>query len=95
MGRCWGQTDFALAALDAVGGPADRAARMDGVVVIVRVPVVVELLGVHRGEQVGDGDVLRAAVRAVAAGGARDEVLAAEDLLHLCDWRPAPLRSAA
>ena len=65
-----------LAALEAVGRPAPRRG-VDGIVVISRVPVVVEALGVHGREQVGDGDVLRAAVRAVAAGRAGDEVLAA------------------
>lgn len=71
-----------LAALEAAGRPAPRRG-VDGIVVIIRVPVVVEALGVHGREQVGDGDVLRAAVRAVAAGRAGDEVLAAEDPLHL------------
>ena len=65
-----------LAALEAVGRPAPRRG-VDGVVVIIRVPVVVEALGVHCREQVGDGDMPRAAVRAVAAGRAGDEVLAA------------------
>jgi formaldehyde-activating enzyme involved in methanogenesis len=50
---------------------------VDGIVVIIRVPVTVEALGVHGREQVGDGDELRAAVRAVAAGRAGDEELAA------------------
>ena len=41
---------------------------MDIFIVAVRVPVVVNLLGVHNGEEVRDRDVLGAAVRAVAAG---------------------------
>ena len=65
-----------LAALEAVGRPAPRRG-VDGVVVIIRVPVAVEALGVYGREQVGDGDMLRAAVRAVAAGRAGDEELAA------------------
>ena len=56
---------------------------MDIFIVAVRVPVVVNLLGVHNGEEVRDRDVLGADVRAVAAGRAGDEVLAVEDLLHL------------
>ena len=66
---------FAFAAFETVGRSA-AGHGMDDAVVIVRVPVVIELLGVHNGEQVGDGDVLRTAVGAVAAGGAGDEVLA-------------------
>ena len=74
---------LAFAALDAVG----RLAPVHGVdvIVVTGVPVAVELPGVHRGEQVGNGDVLRAAVRAVAAGGAGDEMLAAENGLHARD----------
>ena len=56
---------------------------MDIFIVAVRVPVVVNLLGVHNGEEVRDRDVLGAAVRAVAAGCAGDEVLAVENFLHL------------
>ena len=73
---------FAFAAYQTVGGlPAGGG--VDGVVIIVCVLVVVELLGVHDGEQVRDGDVLGTAVRAAAAGCAGDEVLAAENFLHL------------
>ena len=64
----------------------DRCTRADPGIVI-RIPVVIELLGVHGGKQVGDGDVLGAAVDAVAAGGAGDQVLAVEDLLHLLHRR--------
>ena len=75
---------LALAALHAVRGLMTGQC-VDGIVVIIRMPVVVDLLRVHRGEQFRDGDLLRAAVRAVAAAGALDEVLAAEDFLHLRD----------
>lgn len=77
---------FTLAALEAVGGPAARC-RVNHIVIIVRVPVVVELLGVHGGEEIRDGDVFGAAVSAVPAGGAWDQLLAAEDLLHLLHRR--------
>ena len=68
-GQVLGTDLFAFAAFETVGRFA-AGRGMDDAVVIVRVPVVVELLGVHDGEQGGDGDVLRTAVGAVAAGGA-------------------------
>ena len=43
---------------------------------------MVELLGVHQGEQIGDGDVLGTSIHAVAAGGAGDQVHPVEDRLH-------------
>ena len=75
---------FAFAAADAVGGPA-AVLGVDLAIIVVRVPVAVDLLGVHHREEVGDRDVLRAAGRAVAAGRAGDEALTAEDLLHPFD----------
>ena len=81
MGRCWGQTFSHWPHL--TQSDALRPGRgVDDVIIVVRVPAVVDLLGVHGGEEVGDGDVLRTAVRAVAADGAGDEILAVEDLLH-------------
>ena len=73
---------FALAALDAIRGPAPRRG-MHHIVVIIRVPIVINLLGVHHGKQIGDSNVPGAAVGAVAAGRAGDQVLALENLLHL------------
>lgn len=51
---------FAPAALDAVRCPAAYAG-IDIIIVKVGVPVVIDLLGVHYGEQVGDGDLPGAA----------------------------------
>ena len=65
---------FAFSVLDAVESPAIRGGVND---VIIRVAFQSCLLGVYDGEEVGDGDVLRAAV------GAGDQVLAGEDLLGL------------
>ena len=48
---------------------------MDNVVVIISIPVVMNLLGVHYRQQVGDGDVLRTSSHAVAAGGAGKHLL--------------------
>lgn len=78
MGRCWGQTFSHRPHL------TQSDALRPGAVwtTVVRVPVVVDLLRVHGGEEVGDGDVLRTAVRAVAADGAGDEILAVKDLLQ-------------
>lgn len=81
---------LAPAALDAVGRPA-AGGDVDDVIIVVRVPAVVDLLRVHGGEEVGDGDVLRTAVRAVAADGAGDEILAVKDLLHALDGGEFPL----
>ena len=76
---------LAPAALDAVGGLAPLGG-IDAVV-IVGIPVVVGLLGVHGCEQIGDGDVPGTAVDAVAAGRAGDEAHALEDGLHLLHRR--------
>ena len=72
-----GADALALAAADAVRG-AGAGPGVDILIVVVRVPVVVGVLRVHDGEQVGDGDMLRAAVGAVAAGRAGDQILLAE-----------------
>ena len=85
-----GADALALAAADAVRG-AGAGPGVDILIVVVRVPVVVDLLRVHGGEEVGDGDVLRTAVRAVAADGAGDEILAVKDLLHALDGGEFPL----
>lgn len=63
---------------------------VDLVVVIVRVPVAAELLCVHAREQVGDKDMLGAAVRAVAACGAGDGVGRAYNVADL-RYRPSLL----
>lgn len=76
-----GADALALAAADAVRG-AGAGPGVDILIVVVRVPVVVGVLRVHDGKQVGDGDMLRAAFGAVAAGRAGDQVLFMEDLLH-------------
>ena len=77
-----GADALALAAANAVRG-AGAGPGVDILIVVVRVPVVVGMLRVHDGKQVGDGDMLRAAVGAVAAGRAGDQILLAEDLHHL------------
>ena len=76
-----GADALALAAADAVRG-AGAGPGVDILIVVVRVPVVVGVLRVHDGKQVGDGDMLRAAVGAVAAGRAGDQILLA-DLLAM------------
>ena len=75
---------FAFAAFQ-TGGRLSSGRGVDGAVIIICVPVVITLLGVHNGEQIRNGDVLGTAIRAVAAGRTRDEVLAAENLLHVPD----------
>lgn len=65
---------FALSALDTVGRfSAFRGVHV--VVVVIGVPVLVNLLCVHAGKQIGNGNVLGAAVGAVAARGAGNKVL--------------------
>lgn len=80
---------FALTALDAVSGAAS-VARVD-VIIIISIPIMVCLLGVHRCSQVRDGDVLRAAGSTIAAGRARNEIHALENLLHTLDGIHLPL----
>ena len=54
-------------------------------VIIIRVPIVVYLLGVHTGEQIRDRDMLRASVRAVAAGGAWNKLHISDYIANLFD----------
>lgn len=75
---------LAFAAIHAVGSFSPRRGE-DYVVVIIRVPVVVETLRVHPGEEIRDRNVFRASVSAVTAGCAGDQVLAAEYVPHLLD----------
>ena len=69
---------FTLAALEAVGGFCGVLG-VDVVVVIVAVPVVELLFCVHAGEQVGNGNALRADLGAVAAAGAGNQTLSPEN----------------
>lgn len=77
---------FALAALDTIGRFRFFAARMY-IIIVVRIPVVIELLGVHHREQVGDRDVFRAARGAVPTGCTGDQVHRFEYFLYLADRR--------
>ena len=65
-----GTDRFAFAAFQTVGG-LPVGGGMDGAVIIVRVPVMVKLPGVHDGKQIRNGNVPGTAVRAVAAGEGR------------------------
>ena len=56
-GQVLGADALALAAADAVRG-VGAGPGVDILIVVVRVPVVVGVLRVHDGEQVGDGDML-------------------------------------
>ena len=79
-----GTDRFAFAAFQTVGRLSSGRG-VDGAVIIICVPVVIKMLGVHNGEQIRNGDVLGTAIRAAAAGRTEDEVLAAENLLHVPD----------
>ena len=89
-GQMLGAGLFALAAFDAGAGLA-ALLRVDLVIVIVRVPIVVYLLGVHNGKQVRDGNVLRTPFYAVPAGGTGNQVHGTEDLPHLADGLQLPV----
>ena len=75
---------FALAAADALGRLSMAAAGGDAVV-HAGIPVVERLLGVHRGKDVGDQDVLGACafLDAIAAAGAGNQAQTVEDAAHL------------
>ena len=71
--------DFQMRGADAFAGAAFQAVLCPGaflgadvIVVVFRVPVVPDPLGVQQGEEVGDGNALGADLGAVAAGGAGD-----------------------
>lgn len=72
-----------LAAFHAVRG-FSAVGGVQGIVPI-SIPVVVDHFDVHCGEQIRDGDVLWAALHAVPAGGAGDQVHLVENLLDLVD----------
>ena len=75
---------FALAAADALG----RLAVVLGKYFSVEksgAPIVIAHFGIHTGKEVGNGDVLGAAVRAVAACRARDEAHGTKNIPHLPD----------
>lgn len=82
---------FSFAAAEAIGrfaafGDVHRA------VIVVRVSIVVNLLRVQKRKQIGNGDVLRANLRAVAARGARNQIHRMINCLRLfdCDARFHP-----
>ena len=56
---------------------------MDFIIIVIGVPVVIELLGVHGGKQIRDGNMHGTTVHTVAAGGTGDQILSPEYLLHL------------
>ena len=58
---------LALATADAVRR-AGAGLGVDILIIVVRIPIVVDALCVHDGEQIRDGDVFRTAIGAVAAG---------------------------
>lgn len=66
-----GTSLLAFSALDAVGCLAALGG-MYIIIVVVRIPVVVKLLGVHYRKQIRDGNVFRASVGAVTAGGSEN-----------------------
>ena len=75
---------FSFAAAEAIG----RFAAFGGVyraVIVVRVSIVVNLLRIQECKQIGNGDVLRANLRAVAARGARNQIHRMINCLHLFD----------
>ena len=60
---------------------------MHVVVVIICIPVMIDLFGVHAGKELRDGDVFRAAVDAVSAGCTWNQVFAVDDIsdfLYCC-----------
>ena len=65
---------LALAAFETVRGFSSRPG-IDHIVIVILVPVVKDFLGIHAGKEVRDGDLLRASCRAVATGGAGNNVL--------------------
>ena len=75
---------FSFATAEAIGrfaafGDVHRA------VIVVRVSIVVNLLRVQKRKQIGNEDVLRVNLRAVAARGARNQIHRMINCLHLFD----------
>lgn len=75
---------FSFAAGEAIGrfaafGDVHRA------VIVVRVSIVVNLLRIQERKQIGNEDVLRAKLRAVAARGTRNQIHRMINCLHLFD----------
>ena len=70
---------FTLTAADTFAGLA-IVHGMYVAVVIVRIPVMEDRLGIHAGEQIRNGDLLRASLDAVTACGTGNHVLGMEDI---------------
>ena len=70
---------FTLAAADTFAGLA-VVNGMYVAVVIVCIPVMEYGLGIHAGEQIRDGDLLRASLDTVTAGGTGNHMLGMEDV---------------
>ena len=81
---------LAETALEALGGLA-VALGEDGPVVAGLVPILELAVLVQAGEDIRDQDPHRAAVGAVAAGGAGDQILGAEEVADLLDRRALQL----
>ena len=75
---------FAFAALDTVGGFAIMYC-VDVVVVVICIPVVKYLLGIHAGEKIRDGNLFRASCGTVATGSTWDCVLLVENICYFVD----------
>ena len=80
---------LAFAALNAVGGLAALLGA-DILIVMLRIPVVADPFCIHAGKKIGYCYMLRAAVGAVAAGGAGYEVLREEELPYPVESLPLP-----
>lgn len=81
-GKVLGAGLLAFAAFDAVRGFSARFG-VNYIIIVICVPVMIQLLGIHHCEKVRDGNTLRTAVRTVAAGRAGDQILASENFLYL------------
>lgn len=73
---------LAFAASDAIGRFTVLLG-IDLLIIIVCIPVMIHTLRVHAGEQIGNGDLPRAAFCAITAGSAGNEMHGMKDLSHL------------
>ena len=72
---------------EAVRRLAFSAAGMDHIIIVVCVPVVMNLLGIHDSQQIGDGDMLGASSHTITAGGTGDQIHRMVNLPHLVNGR--------
>lgn len=74
---------LAFSTLDTIRRLAFPSASVDNIIIIISIPVVMDLLSIHHGKQIRDGDVLGTSRHTVAAGSTGNQIHGMIDFPHL------------